>query len=295
MPKITRLAEVHQHMKDLYSKQLAEEVTIRDSAPIDKSLLNPKECQMQLTFVNPDYELDQKYGYNGPRQDYAEKNTNIRIFKFSVPFVAPGKNMNEIKHRQQRNTTLIVPYAFPSVTTSQKVMERIEEILSPMETAAADIFARVEKFQEVLGQEPVSYKKLTQLIGGSLLPLVNGGVNQICEAFLIEGAPGAEPESEDDKKHKAFLKKSLRDFLDCCKRALGVNELLSAGDEKALLFHEEVASKFDKLCEYLFPLINETKKKPGGQKKVVSFSDGDDSQPRALPPPPPPSGVRVVS
>jgi len=138
---------------------------------------------------------------------------------------------------------------------------------------------------EVLAAEPVSFKRLSALIGGSLLPLVNGGVNPICDAFLVERPEGDDEDDgltkEDRTRQKALLRKTMREFIDVCKRALDVNKVMSMDDEKALLFHNEVASKFDMLCDYLQPLISETRtvgngtiKKPS---KIVNFAPQSDS------------------
>eukprot|EP00456_Euglypha_rotunda_P047205 TRINITY_DN37630_c0_g1_i1.p1 TRINITY_DN37630_c0_g1~~TRINITY_DN37630_c0_g1_i1.p1 ORF type:complete len:145 (+),score=19.98 TRINITY_DN37630_c0_g1_i1:140-574(+) len=132
---------------------------------------------------------------------------------------------------------------------------------------------------EVLNSEPVNAKRLSALIGGSLLPLVNGGVNQICDAFLNEDATDEDDglTSTERTRQRALLRKVMREFIEACKRALDVNKTMSVGDEKSMLFHNEVASKFDNLCTYLQPLIYESKgKKEAVQSKgpkTVSFAD----------------------
>jgi len=57
MPKITRLSEVATELKELYARQLRCPVKILpDSGPVDVSTLNPEECVLQITFVQPFFE-----------------------------------------------------------------------------------------------------------------------------------------------------------------------------------------------------------------------------------------------
>jgi len=272
-------------MKQLYSTQLEQEVTILpDSGPVDKSKLNPKDCVLQITFVSPEFCTDIKDGYNLKRDCFIEQNYLIRSFKYSTPFAAPGKRKDDLKYRQQRNTILRVEAPFPYVKTAQRVVFRDETIFSPMESASDDVQKRVEKMVEVLAAEPVSFKRLSALIGGSLLPLVNGGVNPVCDAFLVERPEGDDEDDgltkEERTRQRTLLRKTMREFIDVCKRALDVNKVMSMDDEKALLFHNEVASKFDGLCDYLLPLVSETRIGNGTVKKptkLVNFAPQSDS------------------
>jgi len=70
------------------------------------------------------------------------------------------------------------------VKTAQRIVRRVETILSPIESAIEDVDIRTDKMNEMVESAHTQAKTLTGLLAGSVATQVHGGVKEICQAFL---------------------------------------------------------------------------------------------------------------
>jgi len=262
MPKIFRLAEMCSHMKKLYHAQLKHDVKIlQDSNPVDVTKLDAQDCIMQITFVTPLFDAEEK----AKRESFIDLNTNVVSFKFSTPFTKSGKAYGDISDQHKRNTVLFVKDPFPYMKTAQKVIRRVETILSPIESAVEDIEMRIDRLQTEVDASvvkgEVNKKGLTGVLAGTVAPQVHGGAKEICLAFFKD----AKEPVDADRQQK--LRDVMHKFLTTCQRALEANrKVIESEVEKE--FQANLDQQFDEMCAVMQPLLAEPKKAKGekGQK-----------------------------
>jgi len=259
MPKITRLMEIAGKMKGLYTKQLGKDVKILpDSGPVDVSKLDPQDCIIQVTFVSPHFDPEEK----NIRETYVQQNNRLSAFKFSTPFTKTGKSHGDASEQHKRNTVLYVKDHFPSIQTAQKIFKRTETILSPIESAIEDIELRSERMNSECESTHINKKALSGILAGTVAPQVHGGAKEICQAFL---SLRDDPSKTFDPKHQESLRKAMLKFLQACQRALDVNKGLCESDSDKE-FQANLDTQFDEMCNVMQPLLTERKKKKEPKK-----------------------------
>lgn len=264
MPKITRLSEITTKLKTLYAKQLGCKVTVLpDSGPVDRAKLDPEEATLQITFVSPHFSADD----GKKRSMFIDKNTNLLSFTFSTPFTKTGAAFGSVTEQYKRNTVVSVRNPFPHVTTAQQIVKREESILDPIQSACEDVDERTRRMSSLLDSGQVDPKALSALLAGSVATQVHGGAKEVCLAFLQQAADPEEGETKEEQAASPFsqeeqdkLRKSMRDFVQACRRGLAVNEkLVQSESERA--FQTVLDKQFEELCLVINPLIKERKKK----------------------------------
>ena len=143
-------------------------------------------------------------------------------FEFSVPFTASGKMQGSTAEQCKKRTYLSVGGAFPALLTRAPVTRRRTVLLSPIDCALDDLRQRCVQMQMELAKPPEKIDKheMMRLVGGSVIPQVNGGALEIAECFLGSGAPAKLPLVEDPERVRALqaaLASELLVFLNLCR------------------------------------------------------------------------------
>eukprot|EP01006_Ploeotia_vitrea_P040513 TRINITY_DN66428_c9_g1_i1.p1 TRINITY_DN66428_c9_g1~~TRINITY_DN66428_c9_g1_i1.p1 ORF type:complete len:1833 (+),score=1077.90 TRINITY_DN66428_c9_g1_i1:674-5500(+) len=294
MPRITQLGPMSRGLQSLYSKQLGVPVKILPSSkPVVASELNPQDCWLQITYVQPYFTPEEL----AQRQSFIDRNTDVTKFMFSTPFTPSGKPQGDVTEQCKRNTVLYVKHPFPYIKTAQRVVRHEDTILQPVESAIDDIEKRISKMNKILAEKPISAKSLTGLLQGSVATQVNGGAIEVVNAFFkkqpeadsggsVDSLPSAVSENDDAKTDAAaaksaakprFSEASLSKLRDAIHRFLASSEsgllandaLAKSPDEKA--FQANLRRQFKIMCNKIEPLLKETKKKRR-KRRAVHFS-----------------------
>jgi hypothetical protein len=258
LPRITRLSEVAEQLKTLYSNQLKCPVKVHPHSGLVE-LKNPEEeCVLQITFVLPSWPAEEQ------RTDYLGRNTNIREFKFSTPFTAAGGTHGDVLQQCKRNTTLYTQFTFPYICTRQIVGDKDEVVLEPIDSARDDIEQRLDKMQELLNASPIDPRALQQLLQGMILAQVNGGSAQVARGFLG-------PTSSATHEQQALLKETLGMFLEAVGEGVSVHQLHCA-TETDLALHIEFMRGLRQLRADMAPLLQD---EPSAPSADAAVSDSD--------------------
>lgn len=178
-PKITQLVEVTSRLQSLYSEQLGVPIEIhRSNERVDTEMLDPAKGFVQVTFLEPYFTSP------ASRATWIQRNTNLRVFRYSVPFTKPGQSFGDLRGQYKRNTLLYVRHTFPYTKTAQRVSKREESVVCPIEASTDDIRQRTENILSLLSQPRVDPNSLARLLKGSIAADVHGGPLQVCQAFL---------------------------------------------------------------------------------------------------------------
>ncbi|KAG8543683.1 hypothetical protein GDO81_024032 [Engystomops pustulosus] len=183
-PTITKLPEISHRLEGFYGNCFGEHMVevIKDSAPVDKSKLDPNKAYIQITFVEPyfeDYEM--KY-----RVTYFEKNSNLRRFMYTTPFTLDGRPRGDLSEQYKRKTILTTMHAFPYIKTRINVIQKEEFILTPIEVAIEDMQKKTLELAVATSQEPPDAKMLQMVLQGSVGATVNQGPLEVAQVFLAE-------------------------------------------------------------------------------------------------------------
>ncbi|EPY83523.1 dedicator of cytokinesis protein 8 isoform 1, partial [Camelus ferus] len=183
-PAITKLPEISHRLEGFYGQCFGAEFVevIKDSAPVDKTKLDPNKAYIQITFVEPyfdEYEMKD-------RLTYFEKNFNLRRFMYTTPFTLEGRPRGELHEQYRRNTVLTTMHAFPYIKTRISVIQKEEFVLTPIEVAIEDMKKKTLQLAVAINQEPPDAKMLQMVLQGSVGATVNQGPLEVAQVFLAE-------------------------------------------------------------------------------------------------------------
>mmetsp|Transcript_50559 Transcript_50559/g.130320 ORF Transcript_50559/g.130320 Transcript_50559/m.130320 type:complete len:1010 (-) Transcript_50559:108-3137(-) len=151
---------------------------------------------------------------------------------------------DDARMQYKRRTRLVVPRPFPWIRHWQRVVKVEEYLLSPLENAIEMLSEKAHTINQRLHLED---KVVTQLLFGSIMPLVNGGPVQMTRHFLSEYVP----KSSEDKAMVERLRQAVFSFLQAC-TALVLRCRPALTDNNAVVAVEEAHTKLVKgLAEYL--------------------------------------------
>ncbi len=208
MPKITQLSEIVGHLRSLYSTICGKPIKVLpDSNPVDRSKLDPEECILQVTFVTPYWSPEE----DAEHEQFIQQTTGFTRFVFSTPFTASGRAQGDMTEQFKRKSILFVERPFPYVKTVQRVVEREEKILSPIEATLEDVDARTKKLLYMAHDPRVNPKQLTGLLAGAVATQVHGGAKDVCKCFLGEYKAGQSRDGEEPLVAK--MRQSIRAFI----------------------------------------------------------------------------------
>ncbi|NXB71894.1 DOCK8 protein, partial [Donacobius atricapilla] len=257
-PAITKLPEISHRLEGFYGQCFGEDAVevIKDSAPVDKSKLDPNKAYIQITFVEPYFdEYERK-----DRVTYFEKNFNICRFMYTTPFTMDGRPRGELSEQYKRNTILTTMHAFPYIKTRINVIQREEFILTPIEVAIEDMRKKTQELTAATNQEPPDAKMLQMVLQGSVGATVNQGPLEVAQVFLAEI-----PADPKLYRHHNKLRLCFKEFIMRCGEALEKNKHLITTDQRE--YHQELKRNYIKLKENLRPMIE--RKIPELYKPIV--------------------------
>ncbi|XP_028910927.1 dedicator of cytokinesis protein 8 isoform X3 [Ornithorhynchus anatinus] len=245
-PAITKLPEISHRLEGFYGQCFGEDSVevIKDSAPVDKTKLDPNKAYIQITFVEPyfdEYEMKD-------RVTYFEKNFNLRRFMFTTPFTLEGRPRGELSEQYRRNTVLTTLHAFPYIKTRINVIQKKEFILTPIEVAIEDMQKKTLELAVATHQEPPDAKMLQMVLQGSVGATVNQGPLEVAQVFLAEI-----PADPKLYRHHNKLRLCFKEFIMRCGEAVEKNKRLITADQRE--YQQELKKNYNKLKENLRPMI----------------------------------------
>ncbi|KAB0406725.1 hypothetical protein E2I00_001547, partial [Balaenoptera physalus] len=245
-PAITKLPEISHRLEGFYSQCFGAEFVevIKDSAPVDKTKLDPNKAYIQITFVEPyfdEYEMKD-------RLTYFEKNFDLRRFMYTTPFTLEGRPRGELHEQYRRNTVLTTMHAFPYIKTRIRVIQKEEFVLTPIEVAIEDMKKKTLQLAVAINQEPPDAKMLQMVLQGSVGATVNQGPLEVAQVFLAEI-----PADPKLYRHHNKLRLCFKEFIMRCGEAVEKNKRLITADQRE--YQLELKKNYNKLRENLRPMI----------------------------------------
>nr|XP_022315801.1 dedicator of cytokinesis protein 7-like isoform X2 [Crassostrea virginica] len=247
-PPITKLPEVAHRLESFYSDRFGEGVVhiVKDSNPVDRESLDPTKAYIQITYVEPYFDL---YEYR-TKVTHFERNNNIKRFVFATPFTQDGRAHGEIHEQHKRKTILTTSHMFPYIKTRLQVISHDQVLLTPIEVAIEDIQKKTKELAVALAQEPPDTKILQMVLQGCIGTTVNQGPVEVAVVFLKDS-----PENKtQDVRHKNKLRLSFKDFLKKCSDALHKNKTLISSDQKE--YQRELERNYHSVRDKLLPYIS---------------------------------------
>lgn len=265
-PAITKLPEISHRLEGFYGQCFGEDSVevIKDSAPVDKSKLDPNKAYIQITFVEPyfdEYEMKD-------RVTYFEKNFNLCRFMYTTPFTMDGRPRGELSEQYKRNTILTTMHAFPYIKTRINIIQKEEFILTPIEVAIEDMRKKTQELTAATNQEPPDAKMLQMVLQGSVGATVNQGPLEVAQVFLAEI-----PSDPKLYRHHNKLRLCFKEFIMRCGEAVNKNKHLITADQRE--YQQELKKNYGKLKENLRPMIE--RKIPELYKHVVKVNSTRES------------------
>uniref|UniRef100_A0A8C4LU61 Dedicator of cytokinesis 8 n=1 Tax=Equus asinus asinus TaxID=83772 RepID=A0A8C4LU61_EQUAS len=245
-PAITKLPEISHRLEGFYGQCFGAEFVevIKDSAPVDKTKLDPNKAYIQITFVEPyfdEYEMKD-------RVTYFEKNFNLRRFMYTTPFTLEGRPRGELHEQYRRNTVLTTMHAFPYIKTRISVIQKEEFVLTPIEVAIEDMKKKTLQLAVAVNQEPPDAKMLQMVLQGCVGATVNQGPLEVAQVFLAEI-----PADPKLYRHHNKLRLCFKEFIMRCGEAVEKNKRLITADQRE--YQQELKKNYNKLKENLRPMI----------------------------------------
>lgn len=221
-------------------------------ATFDQTKADKSKNYILITNVSP-------YFKSSIPENEFEKNTNVATFFRETPFVVPLNNgdskvrsrSDDIREQWKRRVIFTVAVPFPFICLRQKVVNEETIKVAPIDCAIELIQNRTNEISKEISAlkragDEKNFSNLFRVLQGSVRLQVNGGVLQICQAFLAQ-------ESNDDRSvHR--LRKAIKKFVSVCKLGLancqnGNVSQINGEIEKGYLI-------FSKFCRYfLFVLV----------------------------------------
>ncbi|XP_019631396.1 PREDICTED: dedicator of cytokinesis protein 7-like [Branchiostoma belcheri] len=247
-PAITKLPEIAHRLESFYADRFGQDLVevIKDSSPVDSSRLHPNKAYIQLTYVEPYFDLYEMKD----RISYFDKNYNLRRFMFATPFTKDGRAHGELTEQYKRKTILTTANAFPYVKTRVSVVYRVEIVLTPVEVAIEDIQKKTKELFLATTQDPADPKMLQMVLQGCIGTTVNQGPLEVATAFLTDL-----PDDLSLAKHYNKLRLCFKDFSKKCSDALKKNRSLIGPDQKE--YQHELERNYRRFTERLTPLVND--------------------------------------
>ncbi|XP_023577660.1 dedicator of cytokinesis protein 8 isoform X1 [Octodon degus] len=245
-PAITKLPEISHRLEGFYGQCFGAEFVevIKDSAPVDRTKLDPNKAYIQITFVEPyfdEYEMKD-------RVTYFEKNFNLRRFMYTTPFTLEGRPRGELHEQYRRNTVLTTMHAFPYIKTRISVIQKEEFVLTPIEVAIEDMKKKTLQLAVAVNQEPPDAKMLQMVLQGCVGATVNQGPLEVAQVFLAEI-----PADPKLYRHHNKLRLCFKEFIMRCGEAVEKNKRLITADQRE--YQQELKKNYSKLKENLRPMI----------------------------------------
>ncbi|GFN96684.1 dedicator of cytokinesis protein 7-like [Plakobranchus ocellatus] len=275
---ITKLPEVSHRLESFYSERFGANSVeiIKDSNTVEKDKLDPEKAYIQITYVEPYFDL---YEYK-ERITYFDKNYKLKRFIYATPFTLDGRAHGELHEQYKRKTILTTNHFFPYIKTRVNVIERKQVILSPVEVAIEDLQKKTRELASAMSQDPPDSKILQMVLQGCIGTTVNQGPFEVAQVFLSDITDGKKAPTKAHTK----LRLCFKDFIKKCGDALQKNKLLMP-DQKE--YQRELERKYHAFCDKISPMISTTvmrrynrhhRSKEGKEHRSKRHSDHNSSQ-----------------
>ncbi|XP_014668067.1 PREDICTED: dedicator of cytokinesis protein 7-like [Priapulus caudatus] len=245
-----KLPEITHRLESFYIERYGQASihTIKDSNNVDRTKLNPDIAYIQITYVEPYFDLHE---FRDRTTDF-EKNYNIRRFVYATPFTPDGRAHGQLGEQYKRKTILTTTQSLPYVRTRIQVQERKQIVLTPIEVAIEDIQKKTVELGDALMQDPPDPKILQMVIQGCIGTTVNQGPMEVALVFLADIADGSKPAT----KHHNKLRLCFKEFIRRCGDALRRNKSLIGPEQRE--YQKELERNYKSLCDKLWPMLANT-------------------------------------
>ncbi|UYV65251.1 DOCK6 [Cordylochernes scorpioides] len=260
-PTLTKLPEISHRLENFYLERFGPEYVemIKDSNPVDVSKLHPEKAYIQITYVEPYFDMYELR----ERKDIFQKNYNIRRFVYATPFTPDGRAHGELQDQYKRKTILTTANSFPYIKTRILVVEKDQVELSPIEVAIEDIQKKTAELGSATTQDPADPKILQMVLQGCIGTTVNQGPVEVAVVFLSDLLDGSRSPTPLQNK----LRLCFKDFSAKCSSALKKNRTLIGPEQKD--YQKELERNYQRFTERLQPMIRNKGATPGGQHRTL--------------------------
>lgn len=244
---LTKLPEISSRLETLYANRFGEEFVeiIKDSNVVDVDRLNPDKVYIQITYVEPYFELYELKD----RTTVYEKNNKIMRFMYATPFTPSGRAHGDLWEQHKRKTILTTTHAFPYIKTRVQVIDRQQMVLTPIEVAIEDIERKNRELASAVIQEPPDVKILQMVLQGSIGAQVNQGPLEVANVFLGELVDNRMIATYHQSRLRLCFKEFIKRISDCLKK----NRQLISAEQKD--YQKEMEKNYQVFNEKLKPMI----------------------------------------
>uniref|UniRef100_F1KPQ6 Dedicator of cytokinesis protein 11 n=1 Tax=Ascaris suum TaxID=6253 RepID=F1KPQ6_ASCSU len=261
-PAHTSLAEACERMSEACRSALGHErVQVLAEGELDESQMKENMAYVQMTHVEPLAKDDDLSSFR--------VNTNVRQFTYECPTVDESvpKDAPEIARRTLKRICLTTAESFPNTRRRERVIERTEKILTPLELAVENLLFKANQIRRTLDAatssgdsekaivERLDVKGLQLLLQGAVQPTVNVGPLAYAEAFTT--ASQIERYGQQGVKKLAEAFKSL---MAECAEALKANEAAIGSDQAE--YQTMLKNAFAAMLERLHAFFGESMLEP---------------------------------
>ncbi|XP_022240544.1 dedicator of cytokinesis protein 7-like isoform X2 [Limulus polyphemus] len=246
-PTLTKLPEISHRLENFYAERFGAEYAevIKDSNTVDSSKLNPEKAYIQITYVEPYFEMYEERN----RVTYFEKNYNINCFVYATPFTPDGRAHGDLHEQFKRRTILTTENSFPYVKTRVQVTKRKQVVLTPIEVAIDDIRKKTKELAIATWQEPADPKILQMVLQGCIGTTVNQGPMEVAIVFLSDLVDGTKTPTPLQNK----LRLCFKDFSKKCSDALRKNRNLIGPDQRD--YQKELERNYQRFTDRIAPML----------------------------------------
>ncbi|KHN79568.1 Dedicator of cytokinesis protein 9 [Toxocara canis] len=261
-PPLTSLAEACERMSEACRMALGHErVQVLAEGELDDSQLKGSMAYVQMTHVEPLTKGDDVNSF--------KVNTNVRQFTYECPAVDESvpKDAPEIARRTLKRICLTTAEPFPNTRRRERVIERSEQILTPLELAVENLLFKARQIRRTLDAavsagdneksivDKLDVKGLQLLLQGAVQPTVNVGPLAYAEAFTTA--------SQIERYGQAGVKKLAEAFkalMAECAEALKANEAAIGSDQAE--YQTMLKNAFAAMLERLHAFFGESMLEP---------------------------------
>ena len=217
-PPLTHLFDLKDRFIAFWKARLnVETVTVID-ANKDVTRLDPKQCFIQITKVDPFFDDEDL----ATRKSFFSQQSTLRRFVIQSAFSTKSRNgapTEDLADSYVKKQILSVKSSFPYMLKRLPVTQKREIIVTPIENSIALLIQRIAALDEQMRAR--DYQQLSQVLQGTVLVMVSAGPVEICHVFL--GNYQAYP-----PERVAELRALIVRVLNTCAEALQLHRELTA-------------------------------------------------------------------
>ncbi|CAG9532753.1 unnamed protein product [Cercopithifilaria johnstoni] len=254
-PAITKLSEISHRLDAFYTDRFGKGVVevIKDSNSVDPNRLDSTKAYLQITYVEPYLENWERRR----RPTHFERNHKLYRFVYATPFTKDGRAHGDLKDQYKRRTVLATQHCFPYVKTRLRVVNREQNILTPIEVAIEDVQKRTRELAAATAQDPPDAKMLQMVLQGCIGTTVNQGPVEVANVFLTNMILDERGKPMDKFQNK--LRLCFKDFSKKCADALQKNKKLIQADQQA--YQNELQKNYIEFTKRMAPIVGIRKSK----------------------------------